>query len=38
MFAPNKQIEKKAGPILSKIDKYLKEGCYFGFNIDLTRS
>lgn len=33
-----KKVHPNTANILGKIEKYLKEGCFFGFNTDLTRS
>ena len=33
-----KYKQQEAGPILDKIGKYICYGCFFGFNVDLTRS
>ena len=33
-----KQKQHEVSPVLEKIEKYITFGCFFGFNIDLTRS
>lgn len=34
----SKTKQHEIAPILEKIGKYIEYGCFFGFNIDLTRS